>query len=138
MKIKKSEVFLGIGSNLGNRYNNIAKAISLLNAIPSITVKKTSSLHNTKPVGGPPTGQRDFLNGAIMLKTSLSAIELLKELKQIEKKLSRKKTIKNGPRTIDLDILFYGDKVINDRNLKVPHPRMFEREFVLQPLKEII
>jgi 2-amino-4-hydroxy-6-hydroxymethyldihydropteridine diphosphokinase len=78
------------------------------------------------------------LNAAIKIKTSLSPASLLKTLKNIEKDLGRRKTLRFGPREIDLDILFYSDRVIKTKNLVVPHPRMFEREFVLKPLREII
>lgn len=129
-------VYLGVGSNLGNRCKNIKKAMSLLEGIPGIKLSKISSLYNTLPVGGPK--QRNFLNGAIKIKTNLSPLILLENLKGIEKKLGRRKTIKNGPRQIDLDILFYGNILMNTKKLRIPHPYMFERNFVLKPLKEII
>jgi 2-amino-4-hydroxy-6-hydroxymethyldihydropteridine diphosphokinase len=129
-------VYLGVGSNLGNRRENIKKAVALLAGIPGIKLSKISSLYDTLPVGGPK--QRNFLNGAIKIKTNLSPLRLLGYLKGIEKNLGRKKTVKNGPRQIDLDILFYGNTLINTKELRIPHPYMFKRDFVLKPLKEII
>lgn len=128
--------YLGIGSNLGDRRKNIKKALEILESIKGIKVKKVSKIYETEPVGGPPQGK--FLNGVIKIKTSLSAFHLLKILKRIEKDLGRKPTVRFGPREIDLDILFYSDKVINRKDLKIPHPRIFEREFVLKPLLEVL
>lgn len=129
-------VYLGIGSNLGNRRENIKKAIALLAGIPGIKLSKISSLYDTLPVGGPKQG--NFLNGAVKINTNLSPFRILGYLKKIEKKMGRKKTVKNGPRQIDLDILFYGNALINTKELRIPHPCMFKRDFVLKPLKEII
>lgn len=129
------EAYIGLGSNLGRRAQNIRRALAELGKIEKLKVIKVSSLHETEPVGGPP--QRKFLNGVIKIKTDILPHQLLKELKNIEKKLGRKKTVKNDPRIIDLDILLYGDKNIKTKDLVIPHPRMQEREFVLLPLKEI-
>lgn len=128
--------YLGIGSNLGNRRHNIKAAINLLQEISNLKVKKVSRLYETNPIGGSP--QRKFLNGAIKIETDLTPPNLLKRLKIIEKSLGRKKTAQNGPRTIDLDILLYGSKIIKTKNLEIPHPRMWQREFVLKPLREIM
>jgi 2-amino-4-hydroxy-6-hydroxymethyldihydropteridine diphosphokinase len=129
------EAYLGVGTNLGQRPKNIKKAISALNKIEGLRVIKVSSLYETEHVGGPP--QRKFLNGAVKIKTNILPHRLLRELKGIEKKIGRKKTVKNGPRIIDLDILLYGSKVVKTKDLIIPHPRMGEREFVMKPLKEI-
>jgi len=128
--------YLAIGSNLGDRRKNIKLAIKKLNRLKGTRVLKASRIMQSKPLGGPP--QKDFLNGALKIETKLSALRLLKAVKQIESELGRRKTIKNGPRTIDLDILLYGYGIINRRELKVPHPRMFERKFVMKPLLEVI
>jgi len=128
--------YLGIGSNLGNRRNNIKKALDYLAKTKGIKIEKASRIYETEPVGGPAQGK--FLNAAIKIKTSLAPQLLLKSIKKIEKDLGRRKTVRFGPREIDLDILLYGNKVIKRRNLAIPHPRMFEREFVLKPLREII
>jgi 2-amino-4-hydroxy-6-hydroxymethyldihydropteridine diphosphokinase len=96
-----------------------------------------SKIIETKPIGGP-KGQGKFLNAALKIKTNTSPLVLLKGLKSIEKELGRVKTVRYGPRVIDLDILFYGNRIINRKDLKVPHPKIFEREFVIKPLLEII
>ena len=129
------EAFIGIGSNIGERQKNLKKAITYIDAHQKITVEKVSSFIDTLPVGGPPQG--NYLNGVIKIKTTLSPYDLLVFLQSIEKKLGRKRTVRFGPRTIDLDIILYGKERIDTPYLKVPHPRMQEREFVLKPLFEI-
>jgi 2-amino-4-hydroxy-6-hydroxymethyldihydropteridine diphosphokinase len=126
---------IGLGSNLGDRKEYIRLAIEKIRELKETRVTKISSLIETEPVGGPP--QEKFFNAAIEIQTNLSAPALLRHLQKIESQLGRVRTVKNGPRTIDLDILFYGDKQINQTNLIVPHPRIKEREFVLAPLREI-
>src|SRR3989338_8540245 len=129
-------VLLGIGSNLGDRQAHIQLALSLLREIPSIKVLVVSSIIETLPEGGPPQG--NFLNGALKIETDLLPLEFLSKLKGIERRLGRVKQEPNGPRPIDLDILFYDDVVIVDgKSLTIPHPRLHEREFVLKPLLEI-
>jgi len=128
-------VFIGLGSNLGNREEYINKAISSLKKTPNIIVEKISSIIETNPQGS--VGQGKFLNLVIKLKTNLTAFNLLKELQSIELSLGRVRSHKNAARTIDLDILLYGEEVIDQPELKVPHPRMFERKFVIEPLLEI-
>ncbi len=135
MKNKKVIVFIGIGSNLGNRQENIQKAIDLLKNNNCCELFKTSSIIETEPQGGP--AQPNFLNSVIKIKTSLSARELLKTLQSIENQLGRRRTVKNGPRVLDLDILLYDDREIREPDLTIPHPRMFGRQFVLEPLLEI-
>lgn len=127
--------YIGIGSNLGQRKKNIELAIDKINRLSETKVAKISSVIETLPVGGPKQGK--FLNAAIEIKTGLSPRKLLACLQEIEHGLGRKRVVKNGPRTIDLDILFYGDKKIKEKDLVVPHPRIKERQFVLVPLKEI-
>ena len=127
-------VYLGVGSNLGNRQENIQKALKLLQEY-RIEIVQTSTLIETEPVGGPPQGK--FLNGALKAKTDLSPLELLKTLKSIEKTLGRVKTSVNDPRPIDLDILLYDNVELNTAELVIPHPKMLTRDFVLTPLKEI-
>lgn len=127
--------YIGIGSNLGNRQQNINKAISYLKDSDKIEVKKVSSIYETEPIGGPPQGK--FLNGVIEIETDLSPLDLLDRLDEIEMKLGRVRSEKNGPRTIDLDILLYSDIQINNERLTIPHPHMQEREFVLRGLREI-
>jgi 2-amino-4-hydroxy-6-hydroxymethyldihydropteridine diphosphokinase len=128
-------VFLGLGSNLGNRQKNITKAVALLKE-NGIKILQCSTLIETQPVGGPPH-QGLFLNGALKAKTDLTPQSLLRCLKKIEKQLGRTKTVRNGPRVIDLDILLYSDLILNTPELTIPHPRMLERDFVRGPLAEI-
>lgn len=130
--------FLGVGSNLGDRRKNIRTAIKEVNKLENTKVIKVARIIETAPVGGP-VGQPKFLNSALKITTSLSPLKLLKELQIIEEKLGRpRKHTRNGPRPIDLDILFYQDKIINTKVLTIPHPRVFEREFVIKPLLEVI
>jgi len=131
----KVPVFLGLGSNLGDRRGFIEKAASMIADVEGVEWKGLSSLLETAPVGGPPQG--DYLNAAGELATSLSCRELFEELQGIETELGRVRMVLNGPRTIDLDILLFGDSVIEEGDLLVPHPRMCERSFVLEPLCEI-
>ena len=136
MKRKKSsKAYIGIGSNLGDRKANIKKALSLIELVKGVKLIKVSSIYETDPVGEPIQGK--FLNGVFEIGTSLDPFNLLETLKKIEKELGRKKVLKNGPRTIDLDILTFGKQKINTKNLKIPHPRMHKREFVLRGIREI-
>lgn len=128
--------YIGIGSNLGDRGKNIDMALEHLKKNKGIVLKKVSTLYETFPVGGPPH-QGKFLNGAIEIRTTLSPHGLLKSLQDIEKSLCRVKGEHWGPRTIDLDILFYGDLVINEEGLAIPHPLMHTRDFVLKSLCDI-
>ena len=127
--------YIGIGSNLGDRAKHIENAIEKLKETEGIEVKRISSIYETEPVGGPKQGK--YLNAAIEIETCLKPRELLAKLQGIENQLGRARVIKNGPRTIDLDILLYGDDKIDEADLKIPHPRMAGREFVMKPLKEI-
>ena len=127
--------YIGIGSNLGDRQKYIESAIQGLKETKGIEVRKVSSIYETDPEGGPVQGK--YLNGAIEIETELGPRELLTRLLNIETLLGRKRTVKNGPRTIDLDILLFGDQKIDEPDLKIPHPRMCGREFVMKPLKEI-
>jgi len=129
--------YLGIGTNLGKRKENIRLAINKVNALKNTRVLKKSKVVESLAVGGP-AGQGKFLNAVLKIDTQLSALMLLKKLKEIESLMGRKKTVRFGPRVIDLDILLYADKVINSRQLTIPHPRMFGRDFVIKPLMEIL
>ncbi|MDD5156026.1 MAG: 2-amino-4-hydroxy-6-hydroxymethyldihydropteridine diphosphokinase [Candidatus Omnitrophica bacterium] len=128
--------YLGIGSNLGNRRQNILKALQKIKALKDTQIIKVSSIIQTLPQGGPDK-QGKFLNAALKINTKIPPLKLLRELKKIEKELGRVESVRWGPRTIDLDILFYGDKIINRKDLVIPHPRIFERDFVMKPLSEI-
>ena len=127
--------YIGAGSNLGARESYINRAVEYLSSNSRIKVDKVSSLFETEPKGGPPQGK--FLNCAVKIETSLSPSNLLKFLQETEKNLGRVRTVKNGPRTIDLDILLYGKEKIDYPDLRIPHPEMFNRLFVLIPLLEI-
>ena len=127
------KVYLGLGSNLGNKLENIKKAIKYIKKDLKIT--KISPVYKTEPVGC--KNQDWFLNCAAEIWTKLTPPELFKFLQSVETKLKRKKTFKNGPRTIDIDVLFYGSNIIKTKKLIVPHPRMHIRLFVLEPLSKI-
>lgn len=125
--------YIGIGSNLGDRKKNIENAIAMLGE--KCMMIRCSSLYETEPVGF--NDQPWFLNCVVEIDTDIEPLVLLGFLQGIEQKLKRVRTIKNGPRTIDLDILCYGNHLINNERLIVPHPRLHERLFVLEPFNEI-
>lgn len=135
MNCNSVTAYIGLGSNIGDRKENLDNAIELLDKEREIEVIAISSYINTSPVGY--YDQPDFLNAAVGIKTTLSASALLGVCNNIEKYLKRERIIHWGPRTIDLDILLFSDSIINDDILIIPHPRMHEREFVLKPLNEI-
>jgi 2-amino-4-hydroxy-6-hydroxymethyldihydropteridine diphosphokinase len=128
-------VYLGLGSNVGDREEYIEQAVFLLEKNPNIEVIKRSTIYETEPEGG---GQQPpFFNGALEIKTKLTPHKLLDLLQEIEATLGREREIEWGPRTIDIDILLYADEIVSDDKLQIPHPLMHERLFVLKPLKEI-
>ncbi|MDD3905655.1 MAG: 2-amino-4-hydroxy-6-hydroxymethyldihydropteridine diphosphokinase [Candidatus Omnitrophica bacterium] len=132
--------YIGIGSNLGDRRRNIDAAIEALKNSEAITFNRRSSIYETEPVDAPlvngaPQGR--FLNGVLEIETALSPGDLLKRLHEIEASLGRKRSARNAPRQIDLDILYYGSMMIDEEGLKIPHPRIGKREFVLQGLREL-
>ncbi len=127
-------VYIGIGSNLGDRINNCKQAISLLRE-EGIVVQKESSVYETEPWGL--KEQPLFINIAVEAETEMEPFDLLRALKNIEKKMGRKETFHWGPRIIDLDILLYDNMIINNKELSIPHKNMHERYFVLKPLSEI-
>jgi 2-amino-4-hydroxy-6-hydroxymethyldihydropteridine diphosphokinase len=127
-------VFIGIGSNEGDREANCMKAIEHLKQ-KGIAARKASSMYETEPWGL--KEQPKFINMAVEAETGLSPEELLKALKEVEKEMGRKETVRWGPRIIDLDILLYDDAVINMEHLHIPHPLLHKRDFVLLPLSEI-
>jgi 2-amino-4-hydroxy-6-hydroxymethyldihydropteridine diphosphokinase len=130
-----SIVYLALGSNLGDRQHYIQRAIDELNA-HGVRVNRCSSIIETDPVGGPAT-QEKYLNAVLKVETNLSPEDLHIFTQQIEHKLGRVRRIINGPRVIDIDILLYDDIKLITRKLIIPHPRMLEREFVMNPLREI-
>jgi len=127
--------YVGLGSNLGDRVSNIRKALTMLDEVDNVSVIVVSSLYETKPEGYENQGW--FLNAAIQVETALSPGELLRFLKKIERTVGRKKTVRWGPRKIDLDLLLYDQQHFETPDLTVPHPRMHQRAFVLVPLAEI-
>jgi len=131
----QTTAFVGIGSNLGDREANLRRAIELLSAEEGIEVVAVSELRETAPVG--PVEQGPFLNGAVQLETSLGPRELLARLLAVENRLGRVRDERWGPRTIDLDLLLYGVETIEEPGLTVPHPRLHERRFALEPLVDL-
>src|SRR5579864_5490152 len=126
--------YLGLGSNLGNREDHLRTALAKL-AAPDLRVARVSSVFETEPVGF--TAQRWFLNLAVEIETELFPMQLLSRIAKVEQALGRVRTMKNGPRTLDIDILLYGRAVVRTAKLEIPHPRMAERRFVLAPLAEL-
>lgn len=127
--------YVGLGSNLGDRESVIADAVSALGSHPEIEVLRVSTLRETEPWG--PIDQPRFLNGAVAVDTTLAPRALLGVLLDVERGLGRVRHERWGPRTIDLDLLLYGDTVVDEPGLTVPHPRLRERAFVLEPLLEL-
>ncbi len=123
--------FLGLGSNLGDRWSHLRRAVA---AVPDLV--RTSPVYETAPVGGPP-GQGPFLNAVVELDTELSARELLAVCRRLEEAAGRVRAERFGPRTLDADVLVVGDLVVDEPDLVVPHPRMWERPFVLVPLAQL-
>lgn len=133
--LKMFTCYIGIGSNLGDRENNIKRAIAQLRSTRGVKIEKISKFYQTKPEEF--LNQGDFLNGVIYLQTFLSPQRLFRRLKKIEKDLGRHKTFRFGPRIIDLDVLLYDNQRIKSKALTIPHPRMYRRDFVLKPLKDV-
>ncbi len=130
----ESKVFLALGSNLGDKHKNLKNAEALLE-MKGIQILKKSKIYITPPFGY--TEQDDFLNECLIVVTTLTPRELLNKIHEIEKELKRERKIHWGPRTIDIDILFYEDKIINEKDLQIPHPGLPERDFVLRPLMDL-
>ena len=130
-----AEVFLSLGTNIGDRFSNLQTAVSKIEKIKATTILKISSIYETAPVGY--QEQDDFYNIAIKLETELPPKELLFAVLAIENEMGRVRTIVNGPRIIDIDILLYENETNNDNDLILPHQRMMARAFVLVPLSEI-
>jgi 2-amino-4-hydroxy-6-hydroxymethyldihydropteridine diphosphokinase len=127
--------YVGIGSNLDDPRTHVLNAFSELDRLPHTRVVKKSSLYRTAPMGH--ADQPDFINAVAQLETGLPAERLLAELQEVEQRYGRKRSFPNAPRTLDLDLLLFGNAAIRTQTLTVPHPRMHERAFVLKPLMEI-
>ena len=132
---KDITAFIGLGGNVGNVFSTMQTALQHLNKNPKISIKTISSVYKTPPWGV--LNQDWFLNLCVSLQTSLASRQLLAECLLVEESLNRERTIRWGPRTIDIDILVYGDENMSAKELQLPHPRMQERGFVLLPLIEI-
>jgi 2-amino-4-hydroxy-6-hydroxymethyldihydropteridine diphosphokinase len=127
--------FVGIGSNLGDREENLRRAVELLSAEEGIDVTGVSEIRETEPVG--PVAQGPFLNGAVRIETDLGPRQLLERLLAVEQSLGRVRAERWGPRTIDLDLLLYDGLYVDEPGLTVPHPRLSERRFALEPLADL-
>jgi len=128
-----ARVLLGLGSNLGFRHGNIARGIRMLRRLGAL--RRVSAIRETEPVG--PQDQPPYLNAVAELCTDLSPVELLRRTKEIERRVGRTPTYRWGPRMLDIDILTYDDVRLSGPRLTIPHPRMAERAFVMEPLREI-
>jgi len=128
-------VFLGLGSNLGEREENVREALNQIAALPGTCVVRTSALIETEPWGV--ENQPPFINAVTEIRTSLEPSELLEATKRIEAKMGREKTYRWGPRLVDIDVLVYGQRRVHTPRLNVPHPQLLERPFVVEPLAEI-
>lgn len=129
------KAYLGLGSNMGDRAHQLQQAIQIIDRFQHIDVTSVSPIYETEPVGY--TDQPQFLNLCIEIDTTLKPQELLKRCLETEQALHRVRKIRWGPRTLDVDILLYGNEIIEEDNLIIPHPRMVERAFVLIPLNDI-
>lgn len=134
MRVGK-RVYLGLGGNQGDRLGNLRRAVKLLRELPGVEVEALSAVYETEPQGY--REQPEFLNMAVRIRTTLAPLALLRETAQIEEKLARRRTVKDGPRTIDLDLLLYEGVEMGSPTLTLPHPRMRERAFVLMPLRDV-
>ena len=130
--------FIGFGSNVGDRVDFCNRAVTLLSLLPHSQVTGVSLLYETEPVKDrADPGDNWFLNGVVQLETDVTPKSLLSVLREIEQALGRDQDNRSGPRTIDLDLLFYGDQTIHETGLILPHPRLHQRRFVLMPLSEL-
>ncbi|SFT28420.1 2-amino-4-hydroxy-6-hydroxymethyldihydropteridine diphosphokinase [Paenibacillus sp. BC26] len=132
----EAEAYIALGANVGDRQQQLRDALHLLDSHPAITVVRASAIYETDPVGY--TDQPAFLNMAAALRTSLEPYDLLHAMLAMEQRLGRKRDIRWGPRTIDLDLLLYEGVTLAEEELTLPHPRMMERAFVLVPLSDVL
>ena len=133
--LERNVAYLSLGSSLGDKKGYLDKAIALLDKVRGVKVEKVSSYIKTAPYGG--AAENEFLNCAVKITTCLSPENLLYEIHAIEKECGRVRTVRWGDRTLDIDIIFFGDKIIKSQNLTIPHEDYKSRDFVLIPLKEI-
>jgi 2-amino-4-hydroxy-6-hydroxymethyldihydropteridine diphosphokinase len=130
-----TRAYLALGSNLGDRLAHLQLGVDALTRVPGVEVLAVSRVYETAPVGGPP--QDPFLNAVVAIDTSLDPVPLLRCCQEIEELAARERTERWGPRTLDIDVLLVGDLDIDLDDLTVPHPRMWERGFVLAPLRDV-
>jgi len=127
--------YLGLGSNLGDRLGHLRDAVHGLDAAPGVTVAAVSAVYETSPVGGPPQG--DYLNAVVAVDTDRPARDLLDLAQRLERDAGRVRAERWGPRPLDVDVLWVDGETVHDPDLEVPHPRLFERGFVLAPLADL-
>ncbi len=131
-----TEAYIGLGANLGDRFHNLHQAVHLLDATPQVQVVRQSLVYETQPVGDVP--QDDYLNQVVVVETELNPQALLQRLHDIEATLHRQRIVRWGPRSVDLDLLVYGDVHMQSPELTLPHPELANRRFVLVPMLEVI
>lgn len=136
MNAEVRQTFIGLGANLGDRQTTLNAAVEALRTVQNVSIVESSSLYETDPVGG--IAQPMFLNAVAGVETTLTPEQLLDEMMQIERNFGRVRSVKNGPRTLDLDLLVYESEARATEKLALPHPRMFERAFVVVPLRELV
>ena len=132
--VARTEAFIGLGANLGDARAAVAQAIGQIARLPQTRLVRQSSLYRSAPVDA--SGD-DFVNAVVEIATGLAPLDLLHELQQLEQQAGRQRPYRNAPRTLDLDILLYGDLLLDSPELSIPHPRLWERGFVVLPLAEI-
>lgn len=130
-----NKAYIGLGSNISPRLSYLNEAVTALQAVEQISITNQSAIYQTDPVGY--EDQNKFLNQVIEIETTLKPVELLEACQSVEEKLGRERTVRWGPRTIDLDLLLYNEEIIELDQLLIPHPRMVQRAFVLVPLTEL-
>ncbi|MCB1214677.1 MAG: 2-amino-4-hydroxy-6-hydroxymethyldihydropteridine diphosphokinase [Deltaproteobacteria bacterium] len=131
------QAYLGLGSNLGDRKGYLSKALESLKAHPQIEVGRISHFYETEPLTLNGESQNAYLNACVQVKTSLNAVQLFRVLEKIEQENGRTREYPWAPRTLDLDLLFFGDEIYRSKSLSIPHPEAHRRRFVLEPLAEI-
>jgi len=136
MSAERTDAYIGLGANVGDRAAQLRRAADALGALPDVGGARRSHIYETSPVGGPPD-QPDYLNAVIHVRAACTAQALLRHCLDIEAEMGRVRAERNGPRVIDLDLLIFGAEVRADAELELPHPRLHERRFVLAPLAEI-
>lgn len=134
MSVAQTPCYIGMGANLGDARDTVTQAIALIGKLPQTQLAATSSLFSTAPIDA---GGDDYVNAVVKINTRLQPMELLQALQALEQDFGRQRPYRNAPRTLDLDILLYGDQAISTEVLEIPHPRMTQRAFVLIPLLEI-